>query len=304
MTTATTDMIRDAVNERRAFSLDTVGERIFARMFQGLVYPQIWEDPVCDMEALELTPEDDILCIASGGCNMMSYLTASPASVTAVDLSPWHVQLGRLKLAAAQHLPDHGALYKLFGDANRAANVGLIEDHIFPHLPEEARTFWNGRNGLKTRKSMFAWGFYRFGALGKFIGTLHLVCRMAGVDFSRLLKAETLLDQTRFFEQEIKPLINSRLVTFLARRKASLFALGIPPAQFEKLAADADGDILPVLEERTRKLFCDFPISENYFAWQAANRGYKADGTGPVPPYPGSAPFRDAARRRAARTDP
>ncbi|MEO0912875.1 MAG: DUF3419 family protein, partial [Pseudomonadota bacterium] len=37
--------------------------------------------------------------------------------------------------------------------------------------------------------------------------------------------------------------------------------------------------------ERTRKLVCDFPISENYFAWAAFNRGYKADGTGPVPPY-------------------
>lgn len=61
--------------------------------------------------------------------------------------------------------------------------------------------------------------------------------------------------------------------------------LGIPPAQYDKLASDADGDIIPVLKARARKLFCGFPIQDNYFAYQAANRGYKTDGTGPVPPY-------------------
>lgn len=30
--------------------------RLFARLFQGLVYAQIWEDPVADMMALDLSP--------------------------------------------------------------------------------------------------------------------------------------------------------------------------------------------------------------------------------------------------------
>ncbi|WP_439562930.1 hypothetical protein [Roseinatronobacter sp.] len=30
--------------------------RLFARLFQGLVYAQIWEDPVADMVALDLSP--------------------------------------------------------------------------------------------------------------------------------------------------------------------------------------------------------------------------------------------------------
>ncbi len=42
-------------------------ERLFARLFQGLVYAQIWEDPVADMAALDLSPGSDIICIASGG---------------------------------------------------------------------------------------------------------------------------------------------------------------------------------------------------------------------------------------------
>ena len=63
------------------------------------------------MEALAIGPEDNIVCIASGGCNMLSYLTAGPASITAVDLLPAHVALNRMKLAAAAHLPDHESFF-------------------------------------------------------------------------------------------------------------------------------------------------------------------------------------------------
>jgi S-adenosylmethionine-diacylglycerol 3-amino-3-carboxypropyl transferase len=285
MSVTNTNTIGDAVYENRAFSLDTLSERAFAFLFRGLVYPQIWEDPVCDMAALQLTRDDDIVCIASGGCNMMSYLTAQPASLTAVDLSPWHVELNRLKLAAADHLPDHETFYSIFGHADRPENVTLLDRYVLPQLDAEAQAFWNGRGGLRSRKSMFARGFYRFGVLGTFLGAVHLVAKVARVDFKQLLEAQSLDAQADFFERQIAPLYDARFVRFLARRRASLFGLGIPPAQYDKLAGDAGGDIIPVLKERTRKLFCDFPIAENYFAWQAAHRAYKPDGAGPVPPY-------------------
>ena len=273
----------EAVYQNRSLSVDTLLDRVFAGLFRGLVYPQIWEDPVCDMAALDLTPQDHIVCIASGGCNMMSYLTAGPASITAVDLSPWHVELGRLKLKAAQTLPDHAAFYAVFGHADRAENVALLDQYVLPALDADARAFWNASERFRPRKMMFARGFYRFGVLGRFIGAAHLVARLARVDFRPLLEAQTLAEQKDFFDRQIAPLYRTRLVQFLARRRASLFGLGIPPAQYDKLAKD--GDIVAVLEERTRKLFCDFPIAENYFAWQAANRAYREDGRGPVPPY-------------------
>ena len=285
MNATASDLISDAVNQNQALSTEGFLERVFGRLFRGLVYAQIWEDPVCDMTALQLKETDNIVCIASGGCNMMSYLTACPASITAVDLSPAHVKLNRLKLAAAQHLPDHAAFYSFFGHANRARNLVLFDKYLAPHLTPADRAFWNRRTPLRARKSMFARGLYRFGVLGRCIGGLHVVTRLAGVRFQTLLKAKTLAEQQAFFDRQIAPLYNLRLVRFISRRRASLFGLGIPPAQYDKLAADAGGDVVPVLVERTRKLFCDFPISENYFAWQAATRGYKPDGTGPVPPY-------------------
>lgn len=302
MSATSTDIIGEAVFENRRFSVDTVLDRVFARLFRGLVYAQIWEDPVCDMEALNLASDDDIVCIASGGCNVMSYLTQEPASVTAVDLSPWHVELNRLKLAAAQHLPDHAAFYSVFGNAANDTNPGLLKVHVLPNLDAEAQAFWTNPAPFRSRLSMFARGFYRFGVLGKFLATVHIVTRLAEVDFKHLLAARSLEEQKEFFDRELAPLFETRFVKFVARRRASLFGLGIPPAQYDKLASDAGGDVIPVLKERVRKLFCDFPINENYFAWQAAMRRYNPTGTGPVPPYLEADHF-DAVRASAGRVD-
>jgi S-adenosylmethionine-diacylglycerol 3-amino-3-carboxypropyl transferase len=300
-----TDLARQqlsgAVHQNRAFSRTGLQERAFSKLFQGLVYAQIWEDPVVDMDGLALEPGDNIVCIASGGCNMMSYLTRAPGSISAVDLSPAHVALNRLKIAAATALPDHAAFYDFFGHADRPGNPALYDRHIAPVLDAQSRTWWETRQGrLRRRIDMFAHGFYRFGALGRFITAMHAVSRIGGVDYAPLLAARTLEEQTAFFDSQIAPLFENRLVRMLARRRASLFGLGIPPAQFEKLASDGGGDIVPVLRERTRKLMCDFPISENYFAWAAFNRGYRADGTGPVPPYLEAADY-DAVRAHAPR---
>ena len=260
-------------------------ERLFSRLFLGLVYPQIWEDPVVDMAALELTSADNIVCIASGSCNMLSYLTAGPASVTAVDLSPAHVALGQLKLAAARSLPDHAAFYQFFGRADMASNAALYERYIAPDLDPVARAFWEGRQLFYRRISLFQKGFYRHGVLGRFLGAVHGVAWLGRVSFAPLLAARSLAEQQAFFDLKIAPLFEMWLVRKLAGFRAALFGLGIPPAQYDKLAADGGGDVLPVLRERVRKLMCDFPIRENYFAWQAFGRGYDPAPDGSLPPY-------------------
>jgi S-adenosylmethionine-diacylglycerol 3-amino-3-carboxypropyl transferase len=274
-----------AVHQNSATSTTGLLERLFSSLFHGLVYPQIWEDPVVDMAALALTADDDLVCIASGGCNMMSYLTARPRSIVAVDLSPAHVALGRLKLAAAQHLPDHAAFYDFFGHADRAQNVARYDALLAPKLDAETRAYWQARNPRGRRVQMFARGFYRHGVLGRFLGTVHLMARLARVDFRPLLDCGTLDEQRRFYQDKVSPLFDNRLIRALSRRRASLFGLGIPPAQYDKLAADGGGDVLPVLRERVRRLICDFPIAENYFAHQAFTRAYAPKSPRALPPY-------------------
>ncbi len=289
--TSVTKQLSEAVNQNATITREGLLERLFARLFHGLIYAQIWEDPVVDMEALKIGADDNIVCIASGGCNLLSYLTANPASITAVDLSPAHVMLNKLKLAAVQHLPDHATLFQVLGRGDQAENIEIFDTYIATHLDEDVRAYWNGRALLGARKTILARGLYRHGVLGRFIGLVHVVARLSRVDFKPFLEARTLEEQTAFFNAQIAPVYDTWLVKFLAKRRASLFGLGIPPAQYDKLAADAGGDIIEVLKERTRKLFCDFPIRENYFAWQAANRGYQPGDNPAVPPYLEAAHF-------------
>ena len=50
----------------------TLKDRLIALMFRRLVYTQIWEDPVVDMQALKLNCNDHVIAVASSGCNALS----------------------------------------------------------------------------------------------------------------------------------------------------------------------------------------------------------------------------------------
>jgi S-adenosylmethionine-diacylglycerol 3-amino-3-carboxypropyl transferase len=72
-------------------------------------------------------------------------------------------------------------------------------------------------------------------------------------------------------------------VKFLSRSPISLYALGIPPAQYDELVAA--GNPIDILRQRVEKLACDFPVADNYFAWQAFTRGYDVEKRQAVPAY-------------------
>ncbi|MGP3697010.1 DUF3419 family protein [Rhodobacter sp. NSM] len=274
-----------AVHRTPFLSADGLMERMFSRLFHGLVYPQIWEDPAVDMAALGIRPGHRLVAIASGGCNVMSYLTQAPAGILAVDLSPAHVALGRLKLAAARTLPDHDTFFDFFGRADQPGNIALYDRHIAPALDPASRRYWEARGPFGRRIGVFSRGFYRHGALGRFIGAGHAVARLTGTDLRGFLDCRDMEEQRSFFYAKIGPLFEAPLVRALVRQRASLFGLGIPPAQYALLADDGDGDVLPVLRQRLHRLLCDFPLRENYFAFQAIARRYPLPGEGALPPY-------------------
>jgi S-adenosylmethionine-diacylglycerol 3-amino-3-carboxypropyl transferase len=296
-------MIGAAVCRNRLLSAEGLRERAFKLAFSNLVYPQIWEDPAVDLEALALDGNSRILTIASGGCNVLSYLTASPEHITAVDINAAHIALNRLKLAAARHLPDYEAFYSFFGKADTAANVAAFKKHILPHLDASTAAYWQARHGIRRQRriSRFAGNFYRSGLLGSFIGASHLVARLHGANPRSLLKARTMDEQRRIFESELAPLFDRRAVRWLVNRPASLYGLGIPPAQYKALAGDHDGGMAEVLRQRLERLACGFPLAGNYFAWQAFGRRYAPEG-GALPPYLQRASF-ETVRANCGRVD-
>ena len=288
--------VRDAVHRHDHLSKQGILERAFTFAFRGLVYAQIWEDPAVDMEALAIGPDSHVVTIASGGCNALSYLTANPRAITAVDLNTAHIALNKLKLAAARHLPDHDSFRRFFGEASSKANIAAYKTHIRPHLDDVTRRYWEGRDPIGRRRiGGFAHGLYKRGLLGGFIGAAHLLARLHGIDPRRLLKAESIEEQRAIFDREFAPLFDKAFVRWLTDQPASLFGLGIPPAQYEALAGD--DKMATVLRERLEKLACDFDLKDNYFAWQAFGRGYGEGPEAPVPPYLQAENYRDVVDR-------
>ena len=295
--------LQEAVRRHRVLSREGLLERLFERLFRGLVYTQIWEDPEIDLEALALGPDCHVVAIASGGCNVLSYLTADPAHITAVDLSLAHVALNRLKLVAASRLPSWEVFYRFFGSADDEANVEAFDRLIAPHLDAQSSAYWQGRSLQqwgRRRISIFARNAYRHGVLGRFIGFGHVAARLYGVDLRQLLSARSIEEQRHFFETMLAPLFDKPAVRWATANRLSLYGLGIPPAQYEALAGDSD--MRHVLRSRLERLACGFSLDDNYFAWQAFGRSYADDASGPLPPYLRREHF-DVVRSRAHRVE-
>lgn len=264
-------------------------DRLFAHWFNRLVYAQIWEDPVVDLEALQLKPGAQVLSISSGGCNALAYLSADPSAVHVVDLNAAHLAMLELKRAALRGLPESGDLLAFLADAAKPENARRYRDHIAPLLPEEAREWWETTDWLgRPRWRMFTRHAYRHGLLGLFIGFSHWLAKRLGGDLSKMTEARSMDEQAALFERHVAPLFRTRLLKFLCERPAALYSLGIPPAQFDALKADAaaEGMSLPALfEERMRHLACDFPYAENCFAAQAFARRYDIQRPTQLPMY-------------------
>ena len=244
-----------------------------------------------------------MLTIASGGCNVMSYLVANPARIYAIDLNATHIALLKLKLAAAQHLPNHATFYRFFGAANDRRNVHLYNDLIAPHLDQDSRDYWEGRDLAGRRRiTRFARNFYHFGLLGRFIASGHLAARVFGANPKKMLDARTIEEQREIFAREIAPAFNHPVLRWITSNRASLFGLGIPPVQYDALSGGGARPMADVLKERAERLATGFDLKDNYFAWQAFGRCYPAQGEGPCPPYLDKANFL-AVKSRTSRVN-
>lgn len=298
-----TRLVEQAVYNTRPVTPKGMLDRLFAFWFKRFVYNQIWEDPRVDLEALRLEPTSRLVTIASGGCNVLNYLLADPASIVAVDLNPAHIALTRLKLTAAAQLPDHAAFFTFFGAAADPANRQTYFSALRPHLDRATRAFWEERSLTgKRRLDYFADGLYRRALLGRFIGLLHRLAAVTGRHPSRMLAAKSLAEQQRIFEETIAPLFELRLVRFLCRLPMMSYSLGIPPAQFSLLRREAAGKVAGLYRDRVRRLACDFPLADNYFAWQAFGRGYDLENRQAVPDYLRAESY-EQLRRRVGRVE-
>jgi S-adenosylmethionine-diacylglycerol 3-amino-3-carboxypropyl transferase len=271
------ELLNDAVFGRKTKS--SIYDRLFAFWFQQLVYPQIWEDPQVDLEALSLKETDHLVAIASGGCNVLSYLTQNPKKITAVDLNHAHVELLHLKIEAIRRL-DYPMFYLMFGQGNSDKNVKNYFELLSPHLKKTSRNFWEGRVRGFERIRMFEKGFYKFGLLGQLVGFIHFIAMLYGVKLDELLLQPSVEAQGEWFDKNVAKIFDSYLFQKLVLSPIALYNLGIPPTQYASLCNGRPDTMSNVLKDRARRLATIESIHNNYFAYQAYGRTY--DHTSPT----------------------
>lgn len=110
---------------------------------QQIHYAQCWEDPATVQAALQITPRDNLLSIASAGDNTFALLLDNPASITAIDCNPVQIYLIELKMRAMQIL-DYEDCLRFLG-VTSCAHRQRIYQMLKKLLSEDARRFWDSQ---------------------------------------------------------------------------------------------------------------------------------------------------------------
>lgn len=226
--------------------------------FSTLRYAQVWEDAEVLLAALEVKPGDVCLSIASAGDNALALLTADPARVIAIDLSPAQLACLELRVAAYRTL-SHGELLELMGSRASSRRQELF-DRCRPALGESARRFWDGRREALTKG---------IGSLGRFERYFELFRRWALPLVHRRRTVGELVrrrspEARREFYDRRWDTWRWRLLFRLFFSRTVMGRLGRDPEFFRYVDADVAGSIL----RRTRHALRELDPAENpYVHW-------------------------------------
>lgn len=192
------------------------------------IYNVSWEDPRLDHQAFAPGPNDNIITIASAGCNVFDYLIEG-SRVTAVDLNAAQIALTELKAIACQLL-DFEHFFDIFAKNKINLLKAKYEKDIRPKLTERSRKFWD--NHMKSLKSVMYSG--TSGVLANFV--CRYLLSWLGLGFIRHTIVERQSHEE--FNHEIKR-YSSRLnffcncIDFLISQAGFAMLAGVPSRQLE-----------------------------------------------------------------------
>ncbi|KAI8617529.1 hypothetical protein BC830DRAFT_1062395 [Chytriomyces sp. MP71] len=198
--------------------------------FSTYIYAFAWEDPRTDLEFLDLTPDDRMLIITSGGCNALEYACkVGPARIHCVDLNPCQNNMLELKLAGISSL-QYADFWRLFGEGYIPNFSNVLDTHFSPYLSPYAYHFWKETAGFKN--------LFKTGCSGLAIRIFQFVSKARGLAgaVERMCNADSIEEQWNVWEKEIRPHFLSKWLIMLLNNDRFLWgALGVPPAQMQML---------------------------------------------------------------------
>jgi S-adenosylmethionine-diacylglycerol 3-amino-3-carboxypropyl transferase len=123
---------------------DDAKPAVKAKMYEGILYANCWEDPQLDRAAFGIGRDDVVFSITSGGCNVLAFLLDDPRKVIALDVNPHQGYLLELKMAAFRTL-THGEMLGFFGIRPCPDRSGIYRHRLRASLTADAARFWDGR---------------------------------------------------------------------------------------------------------------------------------------------------------------
>ena len=245
----------------------------FKRVHGGnLVYNTCWEDPRIDRELMGICPDSRIVMITSAGCNALDYLLDDPREIHAVDMNPRQNALLQLKVAMILR-DQFDDLFRLFGTGAHPRFKQLRED-IAGSMEPFADRYWRAK-GYYFRSSPLNPSFYYRGTAGQ-MAWIALQTFIGGRgkmrDFAAALLEAGSLGEQRSLYAEIRPVLWTKLVTWLLRQPVAMAMLGVPRAQMRLIEANFAGGVPGFLQSKLEGVLTEIPFHENYF-WQVYLRG-------------------------------
>lgn len=176
------------------------------------------DDPSSELRALELTPGDRVLCIASAGEVPLELLVNSDPSIEidAVDIAPSQLMLSNLKLHAALTLEANEAarfLGYLFSDKQTREKWF---EQIKGNLPEQEVQFW------EDNPKIFEEGPIRLGRYETYIALFAPLGRMllgGKHKILRLFECRNIEEQKTYFDTQFRSGLLKNLFKLMFHRR-------------------------------------------------------------------------------------
>ncbi len=248
--------------------LDLFDDHLFDAIYtRALVYNTCWEDPAVDRCALALDHSDEVMVIASAGCNALDYVLTAPAAVHAVDMNPRQIALLELKLAGIRSL-EFDDYFALFGDGRHPDFSALYQRRLREQLSPYARTYWDRHGGVFSAPEASLGGLYFHGLAGKVARGFHLYlqCRPRLREaVCALLAAGSLEEQRAVYDGRIKALMWGRGMDWMLSRQLTLSLLGVPRPQRHEVESQHSGGVAAFIRDAVEFVFRSLPLTLNYF---------------------------------------
>jgi S-adenosylmethionine-diacylglycerol 3-amino-3-carboxypropyl transferase len=224
---------------------------------KGIIhYSQCWEDPETLTASLRVTPEDDVLSVASGGDNTFALLLEGPRTLTAVDRNPAQLFLVELKMRAIQLLDYQD--YVGFLGVQLCRDRLKLYHRLRLHLSYGARRYWDFREDWISSGVIHCGKFERyFSYFRRFV--LPLIHTQKRVQ--ELLNLDTLKNQQHFYDT-VWSNRRWRLFFKIFFGEYMLGHLGRQPSLFKHVTLE---DVASELLSRTRHGLTEVSTRDNFF---------------------------------------